>query len=61
MIDRPQINRALAKALAYHQCGKGEEAAKWAVHLVALLDCEGIVTPEAWGAYVASDIGGELV
>ena len=36
-IDRSEINRALAKAIAYKQAGKHFEAAEWAEKLVKLL------------------------
>lgn len=36
-IDRKAINTALAKAIAYKQCGKDAEAAEWARSLVVLL------------------------
>ena len=43
-LDRSEISRALAKAIAYHQCGKPEQAARWAAHLVDLLACAEILT-----------------
>lgn len=42
-IDRSEINRALAKAIAYKQCGKDEEANVWAARLVVLLDAASIL------------------
>jgi len=42
-LDRSEIARALAKALAYCQCGKQAEAEEWAIKLVKLLECEGIL------------------
>lgn len=42
-IDRSKINTALAKAMAYKQCGKQKEAEEWARELVRLLECEGIL------------------
>lgn len=43
-MDRTAINRALAKAMAYKQCGNRErEADAWAAELVRLLECEGIL------------------
>ena len=48
MIDRSEINRALAKAIAYKQCGKDQQAEIWARKLVELLECANIlreVTP----------------
>lgn len=47
MIDRSEVNRALAKAIAYKQCGKDEKAAQWAARLVKLLECADILTSEA--------------
>jgi hypothetical protein len=38
MLNRSEINRALAKSIAYKQCGKDADAAIWAARLVALLD-----------------------
>lgn len=42
-LDRAEINRALAKAIAYKQCGKQPEADDWARKLVALLQCADIL------------------
>jgi hypothetical protein len=38
-INRSEVNRALAKAIAYKQCGKDREAEKWAETLIYLLEC----------------------
>ena len=46
MIDRSEVSRALAKALAYAQCGKLKEAQEWAAELVHLLECEQILVDE---------------
>lgn len=35
--DRKDINTALAKAIAYKNCGKEKDAEVWAVKLVQLL------------------------
>lgn len=43
-LDRSEINRALAKAIAYKQCGKQSQAEAWAAELVTLLDCAGILS-----------------
>lgn len=43
MIDRSAVNRALAKAIAYKQCGKQEEASQWAAEMVRLLECADIL------------------
>lgn len=42
-MNRSEISRALAKALAYAQCGKQSDAEKWARTLVTLLECQGIL------------------
>ncbi len=38
MIDRAEISRALAKAIAYKNCNKNEEAKQWARELIKLLE-----------------------
>lgn len=43
MIDRSAVSRAMAKAIAYKQCGKDQEAAEWAAELVRLLECAEIL------------------
>jgi hypothetical protein len=43
MIDRREVNRALAKAIAYKQCGKDRDAAIWGEKLVRLLECAEIL------------------
>lgn len=43
MIDRSEVSRALAKAIAYKQCGKDAEAEAWARKLVELLECNDIL------------------
>ena len=42
-MDRTEINRALAKAIAYKQCGKHTDAEQWAIKLIQLLECSGIL------------------
>lgn len=42
-IDRSAVAQALAKAIAYKQCGKQFEAEQWAARLVALLECADIL------------------
>ena len=37
-IDRSEVSRLLAKAIAFKQCGKDLEAAFWARRLVAALE-----------------------
>jgi hypothetical protein len=49
-MDRSEINRALAKAMAYKNCGKDTEAAEWARRLVELLECAEILGDEPAGA-----------
>lgn len=43
-LDRSEIARALAKAIAYKQCGKNADAAQWARELVKLLECAEILS-----------------
>lgn len=43
MIDRTEISRAMAKAIAYAQCGKQTEAEQWAREVVRLLQCAAIL------------------
>ena len=45
--DRSAISRAVAKAIAYHDCGKPEKAASWAAEVVRLLEAKSILTAEA--------------
>ncbi len=42
-IDRSEVSRALAKAIAYKCCGKDKEAHEWAIKLVKLLKCADIL------------------
>lgn len=55
MIDRSEVSRALAKAIAYKQCGKDHEARRWGTRLVKLLECHQILD-ERWEA---DDVGAE--
>lgn len=41
--DRKAINQALAKAIAYKNCGKEVDAAAWAIKLVELLQLKQIL------------------
>ena len=43
MIDRSEVNRALAKAIAYKQCGKDCDAEIWARRLIELLELSNIL------------------
>jgi hypothetical protein len=48
-MDRSEVSRALAKAIAYKQCGKQAEAEEWARRLVELLECAEILRPaQGW-------------
>ncbi len=42
-MDRSEINRALAKAIAFKQVGKQAEAEEWAKTLIRLLQLQGIL------------------
>lgn len=42
---RSEISQALAKAIAYRDCGKPEEAAAWAARLVKMLEAQHILKP----------------
>jgi hypothetical protein len=42
-IDRSEVSRALAKAIAYKSCGKQQDAEIWAAKLVELLECADIL------------------
>lgn len=43
MINRIEVSQALAKAIAYKNCGKDKEAQDWARKLVELLECAQIL------------------
>jgi len=43
MIDRSEASRALAKAIAYKNCGNDEKAQEWARELVRILECADIL------------------
>lgn len=45
-IDRSEISRALAKAIAYKSCGKHVDAAKWGRVVVHLLEQAHILEEE---------------
>ena len=45
-IDRSEVSRALAKAIAYKNCGKDGYAEQWARELVKLLQCANILREE---------------
>ena len=46
-VDRVNASRALAKAIAYKDCGKDAEADRWAIQLVRELQCLGILNAKA--------------
>jgi len=56
MIDRSEVSRALAKAIAYKQCGKDRTAEEWAIRLVRLLECSNILK-----AYSGEWMNGALI
>lgn len=41
-MNRSEINRALAKALSYAECGKFEEAQRWGEVLIRKLELSGV-------------------
>jgi hypothetical protein len=42
-VDRSEVARALAKAIAYRDCGSDDKADAWACELVRLLGAHGIL------------------
>lgn len=42
-IDRREVSRALAKAIAYKNCGKEQDAEDWARKLIELLQLANIL------------------
>ena len=46
VMDRSEVSRALAKAIAYKNCNKDKDAEKWARELIRLLECENILKTE---------------
>lgn len=44
-MNRTEINRALAKAIAYKNCGKDNDAAAWGRELIRLLELSDILAP----------------
>ena len=47
MIDRSATAQALAKAIAFKQCGRQEQAEQWALELVRLMECADILKHNA--------------
>jgi len=45
-VDRQNASRALAKAIAYRDCGKHAEAERWAIELIRELQATDIIKPE---------------
>lgn len=45
MINRSEVSRALAKAIAYKQCLQDAQAQAWAAELIRLLECADIIDP----------------
>ena len=43
MVDRSEVSRALAKAIAYKSCNKDQEAEEWARKLIKLLEMANIL------------------
>jgi hypothetical protein len=43
MVDRSEVSRALAKAIAFKNVGKDADAEGWARKLVTLLECADIL------------------
>ena len=42
-VDRSEVSRSLAKAIAYKACGKDAEASEWARLLIVQLECADIL------------------
>lgn len=49
-MDRSALNRALAKAIAYKQCGKQDQAEAWSIELIRLLDTMDILKQDRLSA-----------
>jgi len=43
---RSDLSQALAKAIAYRDCGKPADAEQWAAKLVRMLEAEAILRPD---------------
>lgn len=56
-IDRTEASRALAKAIAFKNCGKDAEARYWAAQLLGILLCADILDPSYARGEYASTIG----
>lgn len=51
-MDRAELNRALAKAIAFKYAGKQDEAEEWARELVRLLECADILAARGTSEFV---------
>jgi hypothetical protein len=58
-INRTAAARALAKAIAYKDCGQHAKAELWAARLVGLLECADIIRPDREGLLEAASEHGE--
>lgn len=54
MIDRSEVARCLAKAIAFKACNKHAEASLWAARLLGLLECADIIDPSRIGLHDAA-------
>lgn len=55
-IDRTEVSRALAKALAFKAYGKDRDAEIWAARLIDLLECAEILNAKGqWAAQLHTD------
>ena len=45
-IDKSEVSRALAKAIAYKHRGDDAAAEQWAAKLIHLLDCSEVLDPQ---------------
>lgn len=55
-LDRSKIATALAKAIAYKQCGKQQEAEQWARELITLLECANILATNTCTGETRNDV-----
>lgn len=54
-INRSEVSRALAKAIAYKECGKQLQAEAWAAQLLRLLELADLIDPARRGLLAASE------
>ena len=50
-LDRKELNRALAKAIAYKECGSQRKAEMWAARLLYLLDVMDVANQDRLSHY----------